>query len=61
MATKSVMKIVTVWSEHAAKRLLNAFERGEKRAVKRAELRGPIVDVGREEINGFFEREGINR
>jgi hypothetical protein len=52
MATKSVMKIVVVRSERAAGRLLDAFENGVKREVRRA---------GREEINGFFEREGVNR
>jgi hypothetical protein len=82
MATKSVMKIVTVRSERAmnfrgfealslgrillgsakfhhaimrcenclTRRLLGAFENGEKRAVRRTELRGPVVDAGREEI-----------
>jgi hypothetical protein len=50
MATKSVMKIVTVRSEGVARRLLDAFENGEKREVKRVSPRGPVVDVGREEV-----------
>jgi hypothetical protein len=54
MATKSILKTVVIRDEASARKLLSAFERGEKKRAVYPKFGHKIVDAGSDEIKEMF-------